>query len=104
MHSKRLVLRTLSQLPQCSLVVQLGTHDAFRIQPLRVETFKIPVPISVGPLGDDIGMGNMTAEQQKKVMDLFNKRKQERMEISWIEEDPWNPKYQGKEVKFKWNL
>ena len=46
----------------------------------------------------------MTAEQQKKVMDLFNKRKQERMEISWIDEEPWAPKYQGKEVKFKWNL
>jgi hypothetical protein len=70
-----------------------------------VETFNVPVPISNGPSGgDDIGIGYMTAEQQKNIMGLFNKRKQRRMDISWIEEEAWNPKYQGGEVKFKWNL
>jgi hypothetical protein len=69
-----------------------------------VEIFNVPVPICNGPNGDDIGIGEMTAEQQKKVIELFNKRKQKRMDISWIDEDPWNPKYQGREVKFKWSL
>jgi hypothetical protein len=62
------------------------------------------VPISNGAFGDDIGIGDVTAEQQKRVIELFNERKQKRMDISWIEEEPWNPKYQGKEVEFKWNL
>jgi hypothetical protein len=69
-----------------------------------VETFGVPVPVSNGAFGDDIGLGDMTAEQQKKTMDLFNKRKQERMEIGWIEEEPWHPEYGEKEVSFKWNL
>ena len=63
-----------------------------------VETFAVPVPISVAYVGDNISIGDMTVEQQKKIMDLFNKRKQERMEICWVEEEPWSPKYQGKEV------
>jgi hypothetical protein len=62
------------------------------------------VPISNGASGDDIGIGEMTAGQQKRIMELFNKRKKERMDLSWIEEEPWNPKYQGKEVEFKWSL
>jgi hypothetical protein len=69
-----------------------------------VETFDVPVPISNGAAGDDIGIGEMTAEQQKKVMDLFDKRKQKKMDVSWIDEEPWNPKYQGREIKFKWDL
>jgi hypothetical protein len=69
-----------------------------------VETFNVPVPISNGASGDDIGIGEMTAEQQKKIIALFNQRKERRMDIGWIEEEPWNPQYQGKEVKFKRNL
>jgi hypothetical protein len=69
-----------------------------------VETFAVPVPISNGASGDDIGIGEMTADQQKRIMELFNKRKKERMEISWIEEEPWNPRYQGKAITFKWSL
>jgi hypothetical protein len=46
----------------------------------------------------------MTAEQQKKLIELFNRRKQRRMDISWIEEEPWNPQYQGKSIMYKWNL
>jgi hypothetical protein len=69
-----------------------------------VETFAVPVPISNGVFGDDIGVGDMTAAQQRKIMDLFNKRKQERMDISWIEEEPWSPEYRRKEVTFKWSL
>jgi len=68
-----------------------------------VETFNAPVPISNG-FGDYMGIGDMSAEQQKKVMDLFHKRKQDRMDISWIEEEPRYPKYLGKEVEYKWFL
>jgi hypothetical protein len=69
-----------------------------------VETFKVPVAISNGPFGEDIGFGDMEAALQQKFLDLFNKRKRERMEISWITEEPWQPRYQGREVRFKWNL
>jgi hypothetical protein len=69
-----------------------------------VETFAVPVPISNGANGDDIGVGDMSTDQQARIMDLFNKRKKERMDISWIEEEPRTPKYQGKEVTFKWSL
>ena len=46
----------------------------------------------------------MTAEWQKKIMDLFSKRKQKRMDLNWIEDEPWNPKYEGEEIKLKWSL
>ncbi len=69
-----------------------------------VETFNVPVPISNGGFGDDIGIGEMTSEQQLRIMELFDKRKKERMDISWIEEGPSTPEYQGKEVRFKWGL
>jgi len=69
-----------------------------------VETFAVPVAISNGAFGDDIGVGDMTAEQQRKIMDLFSKRKQGRMDITWIEEGRQMRRYQGKEVTFKWSL
>jgi hypothetical protein len=46
----------------------------------------------------------MTSAQQRKIMELFDQRKKERMDISWVEEEPSKPKYQGKEVRFKWSL
>jgi hypothetical protein len=69
-----------------------------------VETFAAPVPISNGAFGDDIGIADMTSEEQKKIMNLFNVRKQKRMDIGWIEEGAWNPQYQGRRVEFKWDL
>ena len=76
----------------------------FNYSRYAVETFNVPVPISNGAAGDDIGIGEMTAEQQRRIMELFDKRKKERMDISWIDEEPWNPQYQGKPVEFKWSL
>jgi len=76
----------------------------FEYSRYAVETFAVPVPISNGAFGDDIGIGEMTSEQQRKIMELFDKRKKERMDISWIEEEPSKAKYQGKEVRFKWSL
>ncbi len=69
-----------------------------------VETFDVPAPISNGPFGDDIGIGDMSPDQQKNTMDLFNQRKDKPMEIGWIDEGPWQPKYQGRAVGFKWDL
>ncbi len=68
-----------------------------------VETFNVPVPISNG-FGDFAGIGDLSADQRKKILDLFNNRKQKRMQISWIEDEPRNPTYQAREVEFKWSL
>jgi len=76
----------------------------FKYSRYAVETFTVPVPISNGAFGDDIGISDMTAEEQKNIMALFNKRKNERMEIGWIEEEPRNLEYLGKDVKLKWSL
>jgi hypothetical protein len=76
----------------------------FEYSRYAVETFAVPVPISNGSFGDDIGIGEMTSAQQRKIMELFDQRKKERMDISWVEEEPSKPKYQGKEVRFKWSL
>lgn len=76
----------------------------FEYSRYAVETFNLPVPISNGSFGDDLGISEMTSEQQRRIMDLFDKRKRERMDISWIDEQPSEPKYQGKEVSFKWSL
>ena len=75
----------------------------FKYSRYAVETFQVPVPISNG-FGDFTGIGDMTAEWQEKIMDLFKQRKQKRMNLSWIEDEPWNPKYEGREIKFKWSL
>ncbi|HUZ47321.1 MAG TPA: hypothetical protein VMW54_11860 [Terriglobia bacterium] len=76
----------------------------FEYSRYAVETFNVPVPISNGAFGDDIGISDMTAEQQKNIMALFNMRKNERMEIGWIKEDPWNLDYLGNDVKLKWSF
>ncbi len=76
----------------------------FEYSRYAVETFNVPVPISNGALGDDIGIGEMTSEQQRRIVELFDKRKNQRMDMSWIEEQPSEPKYLGKEVSFKWSL
>ena len=69
-----------------------------------VETFRVPVPISNGAFGDDIGFSDMTAGQQGKILDLFHRCKSRRMEVGWITEDSWRPQYEGGEVEFKWSL
>jgi hypothetical protein len=76
----------------------------FEYSRYAVETFRVPVPISNGAFGDDIGFGDMKPEQQRKILDLFGKCKRERMEIGWITEEPWQPRYQGREVEYKWSL
>ena len=81
-----------------------GPATRFEYTRYAVETFNVPVAIGNGAAGDDIGFGDMNSEQQKKIIDLFDKRKHERMNIGWITEEPWQPRYQGREVDFKWSL
>jgi hypothetical protein len=76
----------------------------FEYSRYAVETFRVPVPISNGAFGDDIGFGDMKLDQQRKILDLFDKCKRTRMDIGWITEEPWRPTYQGREVEFKWSL
>jgi hypothetical protein len=76
----------------------------FEYSRYAVETFRVPVPISNGVFGEDIGFGDMNPEQQKKILELFDKRKRQRMEIGWITEEPGQPRYQGREVEYKWSL
>jgi hypothetical protein len=65
-----------------------------------VETFDTPVVISDGPFGDDVGISNMDPQQLKRVLDLFEKRKGTRMQISWIEEGGGEYRYKGREIKY----
>ncbi|MGA3323723.1 MAG: hypothetical protein ABSF45_04570 [Terriglobia bacterium] len=76
----------------------------FEYSRYAVEAFRVPVPISNGAFGDDMGFGDMKVDQQRKILDLFDKCKRTRMDIGWITEEPWQPTYQGREVEFKWSL
>jgi hypothetical protein len=62
-----------------------------------VDTFDVPVSISNG-YGEDLGISEMTAEQRKSILDLFEHRKSRRMQISWIEEQNGELRYQGRPV------
>jgi hypothetical protein len=76
----------------------------FEYSRYAAETFRVPVPVSNGAFGDDIGFGDMNAEQRRNVLELFEQCKRRRMEIGWITEASWQPQYEGREVEFKWSL
>jgi hypothetical protein len=76
----------------------------FHFTQYAVETFDVPVAISNGPFGDDIGISEMNPQQLKRIMDLFEKRKDKRMQIGWIEENECQPTYKGRPVKYRWSL
>ncbi len=69
-----------------------------------VETFDVPVAISNGAFGDDIGVSDMGSRDLRKFLELFEKRKQRRMVIGWIEESPPVVQYGGRDVAHKWSL
>ncbi len=69
-----------------------------------VETFDTPVVIANGSAGDDIGIAELSSQQLKQVLNLFEKRKQRRMEISWVEENDGDPAYLGRAIKYKQSL
>jgi hypothetical protein len=68
------------------------------------ETFDVPVAISSGPFGESIGVSEMTAQQLGNVVALFEKRRNRKMNITWIEENRGNPTYQGRPVKYRYSL
>jgi hypothetical protein len=76
----------------------------FHYSEYGAETFDTPVAISKGAFGDDIGVSDMTPEMRNRVRDLFNRRKDRRMQITWIEEDSGVPKYRGKPLKYRYSL
>jgi hypothetical protein len=68
------------------------------------ETFDVPVAISNGCFGDDIGVSDMTSQQLEKCVALFERRKPRKMQITWIEENNGNPTYQGRPIRYKYSL
>jgi hypothetical protein len=62
------------------------------------------VAISNGAFGDDVGISEMSPEMRKKVLDLFARRKEHRMQITWIEEKAGVPTYRGKPLKYRCSL
>jgi len=69
-----------------------------------VENFDVPVAISNGSFGDDIGVSEMTGPQLKRVMDLFAVRKSKRMRIGWIEERNAPPLYRSRPIENRYNI
>ena len=71
---------------------------AFARSRYGVETFDTAVPISNG-YGEDRGVSELPAERLAPLMDLFERRKQRRMEIGWIEEKDGRQLYQGRDIQ-----
>jgi hypothetical protein len=75
-----------------------------RLTRYGVETFDVPVPISNGAFGDDIGFAEMSPLQRRETMELFNKRKHRPMRIHWIEEAGGEYRYQGRPILYRYSL
>ena len=61
------------------------------------DVFDAPISISNG-YGEELGVSDMSRDQLRQVMELFERRKQRRMDITWIEEKDGNPTYKGRAV------
>jgi hypothetical protein len=62
-----------------------------------VATYELPAAISNG-YGDDIGVSEMNAEQVGRMMTLFRKLGDRRLELSWLERDGAATTYKGRTV------
>ena len=69
-----------------------------------VETFRVPVPISNGAFGDDIGFADMNAEQQGKISRSLPSVQDPTYGPGLDYRRSWHPQYEGREVEFKWSL
>lgn len=76
----------------------------FEFMKFGVESFDVPVAISNGAFGDDIGVSDMTGPQLKRIMDLFAVRRQKQMRIRWIEERCAAPVYGGRPIENRYNI
>ncbi len=71
---------------------------AFARSRYGVETFDTAVPISNG-YGEDRGVSELPVERLAPLMELFERRKQRRMEIGWIEEKDGRLQYRGRDLQ-----
>ncbi|MFN8009396.1 MAG: hypothetical protein U0V70_20670 [Terriglobia bacterium] len=69
-----------------------------------VETFSMPVAISNGSFGDDVGISEMGKPTLHELLALFAKQKQRKMELGWVEEDQCHPTYDGKPILYRWSF
>jgi hypothetical protein len=71
---------------------------AFDRSEYAVNTFDVPLPVSNG-YGEDVGIAEMAPDDVKRMMALFNQRKQRRMDITWIEDQNGQLTYRGRPVR-----
>lgn len=71
---------------------------AFTRSEYAADVFDVAVAISNG-YAEDLGVSDMRADQLKKVMDLFERRQDRRMDIAWIEDRGGAPTYKGRPVR-----
>jgi hypothetical protein len=64
-----------------------------------VETYGVPVAISNGAFGDDMGISDMTRGEQQAIIGLFNERKLKSTRIGWITEEPSDLMYNGRGIR-----
>ena len=69
-----------------------------------MDNFDTPVSIGNGAFGDDIGVSDMTEAQTKRILALFESRKQRQMEIHWIEEACSGARYGDRVVENRYNM
>ena len=82
-----------------------GAVSNFEFMRYGVDTFDTPVSLSNGAFGDDIGISDMNASQVKKVMDLFEARKQRTMRVGWISESSGGTfEYEGRRFQSRYNI
>jgi hypothetical protein len=82
-----------------------GAVSNFEFMKYGVDTFDTPVSLSNGAFGDDIGISDMNASQVKKVMDLFETRKQRTMRVGWISESSGGTfEYAGRRFQSRYNI
>lgn len=66
-------------------------------------TFDVPVAVSNG-YGDDTGVSDMSREQFRLVLELFEERARRPMRIGWIEETPQGLTYLGRPVAYRYSV
>ncbi len=76
----------------------------FQFMKFGVETFDAPVSIGNGAFGDDIGFSELTAQQARQIMALFDQRKQREMRLGWIEEEDIVGKYGDRTLRNPYNI
>ena len=76
----------------------------FEYSRYAVETFRVPVPISNGAFGDDIGFGDMKPDSRRKSSTSSTNASASGWISDGLPRSRGSPKYQGREVEFKWSL